>query len=175
MSTRQKLFMILSLAVVLCFAFSCQQAEEAAEEPAVDIETEEAAVEAFIDDYLEIFKTEDMEMLSKMYAHDDDMVVFGTDAAEHFIGWESMKESMQKQFDALDMTEVAIRKLSIKVHKSGEVAWASFLMDAKGEAMGEPFEFEGSRFTGVLEKRNGNWVFVQVHFSVPVEGQAVKY
>ena len=31
------------------------------------------------------------------------------------------------------------------------------------------------RFAGVLEKRNGNWVIVQIHASMPVEGQAVEY
>lgn len=50
----KKLFVVLSLAFVFCFTFSCQQGEEAAEEPAeqliVDIAAEEAAIqEAFIE------------------------------------------------------------------------------------------------------------------------------
>jgi len=32
----KKLFIILPLVILFCFAFSCQQAEEVAEEPAVD-------------------------------------------------------------------------------------------------------------------------------------------
>jgi hypothetical protein len=35
----KKLIMILPLIFLHCFAFSCQKAEEVAEEPAVDIET----------------------------------------------------------------------------------------------------------------------------------------
>ena len=171
----KKLFMILPLVFLLCFTFSCQQGEEVAEEPVVDVEAEKAVVKALIDDFLICWKTEDMELFSIIFAQDDDMVVFGTDAAEHFIGWEPMKESMQKQFDSLDTMQVVTRKLSIKIHKSAEVAWISFLMDAKGEAMGEPFEFVGARFTGVTEKRNGNWVIVQVHFSMPVAGQVIEY
>ncbi|MDH4219969.1 MAG: nuclear transport factor 2 family protein [Candidatus Aminicenantes bacterium] len=173
----KKLIMVIPLVILLCFTFGCQQAEEVAEEPepVVDIEAEKAAVKAWIDDFVKCWETEDMELFSKIVAHDDDMVVFGTDAAEHFIGWEPMKESMQKQFDSSENIQVTTRELSIKVHKSGEVAWISFLMDLKGEAMGEPFNIEGMRFTGVMEKRNGNWVIVQVHASVPVAGQAVKY
>ena len=44
----KQLIMILSLVLVLGFAFACQQAEQVAEEPAVDIAAEEAAIrEAF--------------------------------------------------------------------------------------------------------------------------------
>jgi proline iminopeptidase len=40
----KKLFMILPLVFLLCFAFGCQKAEEVAEEPAVDVETKEEGV-----------------------------------------------------------------------------------------------------------------------------------
>ena len=171
----KKLLTIIPLVILLCFTFSCQQGEEVAEEPVVDIEAEKAAVKACIDDFVTSWQTEDLELFSKIIAHDDDMVMFGTDAAEHFVGWEPMVESMQKQFDASENIQIETRELSIKVHKSGEVAWASFLMDLKVESMGEPFSLEGMRFTAVIEKRNGNWVFVQGHVSIPVAGQAVKY
>jgi len=173
----KKLFMVIPLVFLLCFAFACQKPEEVAEEPepVVNIDAEKAAVKALIDDFVTGWETEDSELFSKIFAHDDDMIMFGTDAAEHFVGWEPMKESIQKQFDAAENIQVTIRELSIKVHKSGEVAWVSFLMDLKGESMGEPFSVEGMRITEVMEKRNGNWLIVQVHASVPVAGQAVKY
>ena len=174
----KKLLLILPLVFLLCFTFGCQkQAEEVAvePEPAVDIEAEKAEVKALIDDFVLGWETDDSELFSKIFAHDDDMTMFGTDAAEHFVGWEPIKESIQKQFDASENIQVATRELSIKVHKSGEVAWVSYLMDLKGESMGEPFSIEGMRITVVMEKRNGNWLIVQVHASVPVAGQAVKY
>ncbi|MGD9346468.1 MAG: hypothetical protein PVH84_11425, partial [Candidatus Aminicenantes bacterium] len=40
----KKLFMVLPLVLLLCITFSCQQGEEVAEEPAVDVETEKAAI-----------------------------------------------------------------------------------------------------------------------------------
>ena len=59
---------------------------------------------------------------------------------------------------------------------AGTVAWFSEVLDVKVVvATGEAVELEGTRFTGVLEKRNGNWVLVQIHASVPVAGQAVEY
>lgn len=169
---------IIPLVLLLCFAINCQkQVEEVAKEvaPVVDIEAEKGAVKAVFDEWVKSIETEDMELFSKVIAHDDDMVLFGTDAAEHFIGWEQFKESLQKQFDSFENPDLSIRELVIKVHKSGEVAWCSCLFDFKGTTMGEPFSAEGSRFTGVMEKRNGNWVIVQGHNSVPFAGQAIKY
>jgi hypothetical protein len=42
----KKLFMILPLVLVLCFTFSCQQGEEVAEEPAVDIAADVESIRA---------------------------------------------------------------------------------------------------------------------------------
>jgi ketosteroid isomerase-like protein len=174
----KKLFMVIPLLFLLCLVFGCQQqVEEVAEapEPAVDIEAEKAAVKATIDDFFTSWEAEDMDLFSRILAHDDDMVMFGTDAAEHFVGWEPMMESMQKQIDAGENIQVSTSELSIKVHKSGEVAWVSLLMGLKGESMGEAFSIEGTRLTGVMEKRDGNWLIVQLHASVPVAGQAIEY
>ncbi len=162
----KKLFMIIPLVFLLCFAFACQQGEEVAEEPAVDVEAEKATVKALIDDFVEIWETEDMELFSKIFAHDDDMRFFVV-PPERLVGWEQLNEAMQKMFESSENMQLTTRELVIKVHKSGEVAWVSCLMDSKGEMMGEPVSLEGVRFTAVVEKRNGNWVIVQFHASEP--------
>jgi ketosteroid isomerase-like protein len=46
----KKLFMILPLVLLLCVSFGCQQAEEVAEEPAVDVEADVKAIKSLIDD-----------------------------------------------------------------------------------------------------------------------------
>jgi len=172
----KKLLTVIPLVILLCFTFGCQQkGEEVAEEAVIDIEAEKAAVKTMLDEWIQCIETEDMELASKIFASDDDLVAFGTDAAEHFIGWEPFKESLQKQFDAAENVDASTREEVVKVHKSGEVAWISFLLDMEVTSLGESFSLEGMRLTGVMEKRNGNWVVVQVHASVPVAGQAVKY
>jgi len=47
----KKLFMILPMVFLLCFAFSCQQAEEVAEEPAVDVEADITAIKGMLDQF----------------------------------------------------------------------------------------------------------------------------
>jgi len=173
----KQLLMVISLVFLLCITFGCRQGEEVAEEvgPVVNIEAEKVAVKTMLDEWIQCVKTEDMELALKIIAPDDDLVVFGTDAAEHFIGWEPFKESLQKQFDAAENVDASIREEVVKVHKSGEVAWISCLLDMEVTSLGESFSLEGMRLTGVMEKRNGNWVIVQLYASVPVAGQAVKY
>jgi len=141
----------------------------------VELEAEKAKVKAVIDQNLQMLVDEDMELMSKIYAHDDDMVIFGTDAAEIMVGWEAIKEVMQKQFAGSETIKVSSRDEVIKVHDSGKVAWISLILDWVVKVEGQAVKLEGIRATSVLEKRNGNWVFVQAHLSVPVSGQAFEY
>ena len=58
-----------------------------------------------------------------------------------------------------------IRDLRIRLSKSGDVAWFYGLLDDINEWKGRPANWENTRWTGVLEKRDGRWVMVQQHFS----------
>jgi ketosteroid isomerase-like protein len=141
----------------------------------VDLEAEKVKVKAVIDQNFQMLVTEDIELASKIYAHDNDMVFYGTDAAESMVGWEAIKETLQKQFAGSETKKVSVRDEVIKVHDSGKVAWFSGIVDWDVIADGQAVKLEGVRATAVFEKRNGNWVFVQAHLSVPVSGQAIKY
>jgi ketosteroid isomerase-like protein len=59
-----------------------------------------------------------------------------------------------------------IRDLRIHVSRSGDVAWYSAMLDDLGEWDGKPVGARDIRWTGVLEKRDGRWVIVQMHGSV---------
>lgn len=61
-------------------------------------------------------------------------------------------------------TEAEKAKVKSVIDQFTQVWDWDFLME------GQPVRSEGQRLTGVLEKRNGNWVFVQFHNSVPVSG-----
>ena len=173
-----QLALVLFLVFSFGFALSCKKAENTEAEEvvsAVDLEAAKVAVNSVLDQWIQMVDTENSELFSKLVAHDPDMVTFGTDAAERWVGYESLENAMKKQFESTEETKGTSRERVITVHKSGEVAWWSELWDWKGKAQGQPFALEGMRLTGVLEKRNGNWVIVQLHVSVPVSGQAIKY
>lgn len=73
----KKLLTIIPLAILLCFSFSCQQAEEMAEEPAVDLEVEREAVREADTGWSTAFREKDVDAIPTFLA--DDCVITGAD------------------------------------------------------------------------------------------------
>jgi ketosteroid isomerase-like protein len=65
-----------------------------------------------------------------------------------------------------------IRDLQVNLSQSGDVAWYHARLDDYNEWKGQPANWEDVRWTGVLEKRAGRWVIVQMHFSSPTDRAA---
>lgn len=57
------------------------------------------------------------------------------------------------------------RDMTINISQSGTVAWWYCILDDINTWKGQPANWENTRWTGVIEKRDGNWVIVQMHFS----------
>jgi ketosteroid isomerase-like protein len=62
-----------------------------------------------------------------------------------------------------------IRDLDLTLSESGDVAWYYCMLDDINEWKGKPASWLNTRWTGVLEKRGGKWVIVQMHFSFAKE------
>ena len=63
----KKLLMVIPLVILLCFTFGCQQGEEVAEEPVVDIEAEKEAVAESLQKLVDAAVSEDMEKLKSLW------------------------------------------------------------------------------------------------------------
>ena len=163
----------LSLVIFMALFLSCRCQQEAVVQ--VDLEKEESAARATMNQLWQSWETRDINLTSEVMAHDPDMVIFGTDATERWVGYEEFRTAVEQQFAAMESVQISASDEVFKIHNSGEVAWCSSIVDITGVSMGEDFEMAGLRFTAVLEKRDGKWVIVQAHFSVPVEGQAIEY
>jgi ketosteroid isomerase-like protein len=55
--------------------------------------------------------------------------------------------------------------LHITISQEGDAAWWFCMLDDVNEWAGKPLSWENTRWTGVAEKRNGQWKIVQQHFS----------
>ncbi|MDD5264433.1 MAG: nuclear transport factor 2 family protein [Candidatus Bipolaricaulis sp.] len=63
-----------------------------------------------------------------------------------------------------------VRNVQVHPPRSGKVPWFSATLDDVVVWDGKTDRFgEGLCWTGVLEKRDGRWVIVQVHASLPVD------
>jgi ketosteroid isomerase-like protein len=159
-----------ALALVLGAAGCASQPEKK-----VDLDAAVVAARAAVDQFPIVMDTEDMDLASRLIAHDADIVGFGTDATERWVGWDSIKTAMQKQFDSFSDSHITVHDQVVKVAPSGDVAWFSELMDWNMKADDQTVSLQGVRLTGVLEKRPEGWVIVQFHTSMPVQGQAAQY
>ncbi len=103
-----------------------------------------------VDQFEQFWETKDMELLSRIMAHDADMVNYGSDALEYVVGWESLKESVEGMLPSLQNIKITVKDQVIKVHHSGEMAWFSEVWDWDLVAEGKRVRSEGQRLTGVF-------------------------
>jgi ketosteroid isomerase-like protein len=137
--------------------------------PSFDSAAETRAVAQAIDGTIGWAKTKDFERLYGIIAddsaylevHPDDGVVRGI---AEFRELETIWAS--PDFRAI---RYEIRDLRISFSRSGDVAWFFCMLDDVNEWKGQPASWINTRWTGVLEKREGRWRMVQMHFSHPVE------
>ncbi|MCK7470488.1 MAG: nuclear transport factor 2 family protein [Desulfomicrobium escambiense] len=71
-------------------------------------------------------------------------------------------------------TKCEIRDMRIGVSRSGDAAWWSCMLDDLAEWDGKPTGWKDTRWTGVLEKRDGKWLIVQMHFSFAADKVAAE-
>jgi ketosteroid isomerase-like protein len=140
-----------------------------------NVGAEKAQVKEVLNEYQQAFESGDTTLFFRIMAHDSDMVNFGTDAAERWVGWSEIKQSAKLQMATFHNTSLVISDQVIHIAPTGNIAWFSEVGDLKTTVGDQPVEVKGMRVTGVLEKRAGEWLFVQIHHSVPVSGQAVEY
>jgi len=109
----------------------------------------------------------DRELLLSSVAQDSTFFIFHPDSASTIVGFDAFKDLVDNFFMNKDFkaTGSEIKDLRIYLSRGGDVAWFSALLDDFGEWRGKPTAWVDCRWTGVLEKREGKWVIVQMHFS----------
>jgi len=145
--------------IILCF-LSCDSGSES-----FRTETERPLVEKAIHNSIGWAKNKDINLLYSIIANDScylevhpgNRVVKGF---EEFRKAESFWMS-----DDFIAVRYEIRDLDIRFSKSGDLAWFFCMLDDINTWKGQPANWENTRWTGVLEKRDNRWIMVQMHFS----------
>ena len=132
-------------------------------------ETERLDVEIVIHDAIGWALTKDINRLFSIMAQDDDFFIFHPDSKLTIIGFEAFKKLGKRLWmkDAFNATDFAVKDLRLIFAELGNVAWYSCMLDDHAEWNGQPIGWDDCRWTGTIEKRGGQWVIVQMHFSFP--------
>ncbi|MCD4683730.1 MAG: nuclear transport factor 2 family protein [Bacteroidales bacterium] len=132
-----------------------------------DLEQEREKVALVLEKYVIANEKQDLDLVKEIWASSPDIVVIGTNSGEKIIGWEEIRSTLQRQFDSFEETYISIHNQIIEVNETGNTAWFSEIVNYNYIYQGEAKQFEGLRFTGVLEKINDEWYIVQSHMSIP--------
>ena len=135
--------------------------------PKPDIESEKAAISEVIKNSIGWAANKDKELLYSCFAQDEELFWFSPrddGTVEGFRACVDLTDGffMHEDFKAIGFE---VRDLHINLAQSGDAAWYHARLDDYNEWKGQPANWEDVRWTGVLEKREGRWVIVQMHFS----------
>lgn len=154
---------------LVCFLLVTAVAASACVSLASDDQSAEAAVRLLVRANAE----KDMPTMSRMMAHDADITSY-TIGGRKYVGWPRLEQDLQEEFDSAATIEIPIREL--KVWTKGDLAWYTMEVDyIRTVTAGSDVEraLLPLRETGVLERRNGQWVLLSWHESFRNAGSAV--
>ena len=111
------------------------------------------------------FENKDFDLLFSVIANDSSFIeIHPTDRVVH--GFEEFKKNSEFfKYEGFQYVRHELKDLNINISESGTVAWWFCILDDISTWDGQPTGWENTRWTGVLEKRDGKWVVVQQHFS----------
>jgi hypothetical protein len=115
--------------------------------------------------------TKDTVALYSTFVPDSTLFIFSPDSASTQVGFQSIRDAAENIWltDHFKAVECNIRHLRIQFSKCGDVAWYSCYLDDISEWDGRRVGWRNVRWTGVLEKIDGKWLIMQMHFSYPLE------
>ena len=152
----KKLFIVIPLVILLCFTFGCQQAEEVAEKPTVDVEADIAAMKKIQDEFRAALNAGDIDKLVSF--HSDDAVRIPPNKPA-LIGKEAIREDFQQFFDQFIQEQ---ENVLVDVRVSGDLGYycGTWTDIDTPKAGGEPLKFNGS-FVLINQKQpDGSWKIV---------------
>ncbi len=132
---------------------------------------EKATIRKVIEASIGWADNKDTTLLFNSVAQDEAFFYFSPDNASTVSGFEHFQKFTKETFmgDHFKALWWKTKEMAIGVSKSGDAAWWHCLLDDVGLWSGQEAGWHDVRWTGTLEKRDGNWVIVQMHFSFAVE------
>ena len=107
----------------------------------------------------------DLPAMSKLMAHDADITSYSI-GGRKYVGWPDLERDIKEEFANVAALDLRISEL--KVWSKGDIGWYTMEL-AYGRILGQGPDQQRAvlplRETGVLERRNGQWVLLSWHES----------
>ncbi len=129
-------------------------------------------------DTLENFRTgwekSDADQILATIAQQEDVVIYGTDLVERWIGYDEFVGPVLKQVKILIDPVYTWGENEPRINVQGDIGWASGDLKIEFEMEDIPQEVS-MRSTYVLSRHGEEWKIQQAHFSVGEEEAVVEY
>ena len=133
-------------------------------------QSEKDVIAKVITDSIRWALTKDRALAESTLAHDEDLFYFWTSSTFTVKGWQQHVKYFDTWMDPrFKAVRTEVHDLRIHLSRSGDVAWYEATLDDVVEWDGKLGGGEDIRWTGVLEKRDGKWVIVQMHASLAAD------
>jgi len=133
--------------------------------PAEDQEAEKQKIAQVVSSVIGWAKDKNLELFYGSIANDEDYISV-TPTKRIIKRFEDVKQNVPFWMSPdFKYVRHELKDLEIKFARCGEVAWFYCVLDDINTYKGEPASWENTRWTGVVEKRDGRWVVVSQHFS----------
>ncbi len=125
-----------------------------------------AAGRAVGDRFLEAFNKADVDGVMATYWHSPELVYFGLDGMG-MRGWDAVRADMVATFQMLPHAKFEFLERHDDPHGDVVVGWGTWRVTVPGASGAKPTVLEG-RFTDLKAFRDGKWVYILDHPSVPM-------
>ncbi len=123
-------------------------------------------IEEAVHDTIAWALTKDRARLEEIVAHDENYFSFHPSGLDGVRGYEEFERGFDMWMDPrFKATRTDVSDFRCQLSRSGDVAWFSAILDDCATWDGAPVCWNDTRWTGVLELRDGRWQMMQMHFS----------
>jgi ketosteroid isomerase-like protein len=124
----------------------------------------EGAVMSVLGRFIKAYHDKDLAGILKLFAPDQDVVFYGNGEDEKSIGIAGIREQAEHDWSQSATVSLKIKWSSVSSVES--VAWIAADIEINADIGGMEMSMP-ARLTAVLEKRAGEWLFMQWHTSLP--------
>jgi len=151
----KKLLMIIPFVILFCFTFGCQQGEEVAEEPALDVEADVEAIKALGDEWVALFNAGDFDGLMSIYYAENPVQMPPNEPIRK--GKEAILSGLKKSREQFD--EHCDSSVAEDVRVSGDLAVARFTDTGTNtpKVGGEPIKYNIKGVIAYERQPDGTW------------------
>lgn len=129
---------------------------------------DEIQIASLIQAFLEAYSSQDLNTMMGCFAEDSDTVVIGASVAERVMGLNAIRASFARDIQQADA--IGFEPTWQIITGSETAAWVIMECVVSITVQGVTSEIR-SRWTLIVENREGFWLIRHSHFSIPIDAQ----